>query len=150
MSCHAKILFSLVHHVEVNPHQNILLQEFRDKCDHQNQDPDSDGDSYKTLRCIVHDAELKPPLILESFGESAAKCVRGENVLTAVLELRKDILKPKEISRSAGGATPGPPHLTQTISPSERRKYMSPPSICDGSAHGSSGERCPGATEPGE
>lgn len=96
MSCHAKILFSLIYHVEMNPHQKILLQECRDKCDHQNQDPVwADGDSHKTLCCIVHDAELKPPLIPESFGESAAKCVRGENFLTAILELSKDILRRK-------------------------------------------------------
>lgn len=49
--------------------------------------------SYKALRSVVHDAELKPLLVLEGFGECAAKSVGRQNLLTAVLKLSEDTLR---------------------------------------------------------
>lgn len=48
--------------------------------------------SYEALRSVVHDAELKPLLVLEGFGERAAERVGRQNFVAAVLELSKDAL----------------------------------------------------------
>lgn len=49
--------------------------------------------SYKALSGVVHDAQLKPLLVLEGFGERAAKSVGGQNFLAAVLELSEYTLQ---------------------------------------------------------
>lgn len=52
--------------------------------------------SYEALRSVVHDAELKPLLVLEGFGERAAERVGWQNFVTAVLELSEDALWKRE------------------------------------------------------
>lgn len=53
--------------------------------------------SYEALRSVVHDAELKPLLVLEGFGERAAERVGRQNFVAAVLELSKDALWNREV-----------------------------------------------------
>lgn len=77
----------------------------------------SDGGSYEALGCVVHDAELEAALALEGLGERAAKRVRREDLLAAVLKLSKDVLK--QTARSAAAtrgrcARPSQPHLQGT------------------------------------
>lgn len=49
--------------------------------------------SHEALCSVVHDAELKPLLVLECFGKSAAKSVGRQNLLAAVLKLSEDALR---------------------------------------------------------
>lgn len=103
--------------------------------------------SYKALRGVVHDAELKALLVLERFGEGAAKSVGRQNLLAAVLELSEDALRRDADSEVSGGRLVQD-QTPDRVSPSERRICTSPPCTCESSAGGSFGGRCRGATEP--
>lgn len=50
------------------------------------------GNSYKTLRSIIHQTKLKALLILESFSQSVAQAVRREHALSALLKLAENTL----------------------------------------------------------
>lgn len=49
--------------------------------------------SYKALGSVVHNAQLEALLILEGLSQSTAQGIRGQHLLTAVLELGKDALQ---------------------------------------------------------
>jgi len=72
--CVAHIVRLLPSNVEMYPEKNIL----------------------ETLGGIVHASQLKPLLIEEGFGESAAKRIRWQCAFLRELQLRKQFLERKE------------------------------------------------------
>ena len=54
---------------------------------------EEDKESYEALSSVIHDAQLEALLILEGFGQSTAKSIRRQHLLTAELELGKDALQ---------------------------------------------------------
>ena len=110
--------------------------------------------SYKALGSVVHDAELKPLLVLEGFGKGAAQGVRRQNFLTAVLELSEDALNDKRTQTHSEVSDRRPvrdrPRVAVGLkfSPSEHRRCTSPPYTCEWSADGNCDGRCRDATGP--
>lgn len=51
---------------------------------------------HKALGGVVHDAQLEALLVLEGLGQGAPQGVRGQHLLTAVLELGEDALEKEE------------------------------------------------------
>lgn len=52
----------------------------------------SQTDTHKAFCCIVHEAQLEALLILEALGQRVSHVIRGQRLLSAVLELGKDRL----------------------------------------------------------
>lgn len=86
----------------MDPHQDVLLQTQSSTEYLSRQLCVCVCVSYKALCSVVHDAELKPLLVLVGFGERTAERVGRQDFLTAVLKLSEDALWREEAESETG------------------------------------------------